>query len=230
MEKMVIALDVDGTLYDGGVVAEAATLALQRARADGHTLVIVTGRRWESLRQVVPTVVGLCDRAVCEEGGVLVDVATGELVLLAEPVEPAVVAGLLAAGVPELDVGHVVVGAPSAWIATVEAVRAATGSRRHLVVNKASVALAPEGCDKGTGLRAAVAELGVEHQRILAIGDAANDLPMFAIAAIAVGVANADAAVRAAGVQLTSAASGLGVAEALHRHLPRPDGSSVAPR
>lgn len=123
MEKMVIALDVDGTLYDGGVVAEAATLALQRARADGHTLVIVTGRRWESLRQVVPTVVGLCDRAVCEEGGVLVDVATGELVLLAEPVEPAVVAGLLAAGVPELDVGHVVVGAPSAWIATVEAVR-----------------------------------------------------------------------------------------------------------
>ena len=39
--------------------------------------------------------------------------------------------------------------------------RAATGSRRHLVVNKASVALAPEGCDKGTGLRAAVAELGV---------------------------------------------------------------------
>ena len=53
---------------------------------------------------------------------------------------------------------------------------------------------------------------------------------MFAIAAIAVGVANADAAVRAAGVQLTSAASGLGVAEALHRHLPRPDGSSVAPR
>jgi hydroxymethylpyrimidine pyrophosphatase-like HAD family hydrolase len=58
---MVIALDVDGTLYDGGVVAEAATLALRQARADGHTLVIVTGRRWESLRQVVPTVVGLCD-------------------------------------------------------------------------------------------------------------------------------------------------------------------------
>ena len=55
-----------------------------------------------------------------------------------------------------------------------------------------------------------------------------NDLPMFAIAAIAVGVANADAAVRAAGVQLTSAASGLGIAEALHRHLPRPDRSGNA--
>ncbi len=229
MEKMVIALDVDGTLYDGGVVAEAATRALQQARADGHTLIIVTGRRWESLQRVVPTVLVLCDRAVCEEGGVLVEVATGKLVLLAEPVEPAVVAGLLAAGVPDLDVGHVVVGAPSGWIATVEAVRVSTASQRHLVVNKGSVALAPEGCDKGTGLRAAVAELGVEQQRVIAIGDAANDLPMFAIAAIAIGVANADAAVRASGVELTSAASGLGVAEALRRHLPRVDGSGSRP-
>ncbi len=229
MEKMVIAVDVDGTLYDGGVVAEAATQALQQARADGHTLIIVTGRRWESLQRVVPTVLVLCDRVVCEEGGVLVEVATGKLVLLAEPVEPAVVAGLLAAGVPDLDVGHVVVGAPSAWIATVEAVRVSTGSQRHLVVNKGSVALAPEGCDKGTGLRAAVAELGAEQQRVIAIGDAANDLPMFAIAAIAIGVANADAAVRAAGVELTSAASGLGVAEALRRHLPHGDGSGSGP-
>ena len=44
----------------------------------------------------------------------------------------------------------------------------------------------------------------------------------FAIATIAVGVANADDAVRASGVQLTTAPAGLGVAEALSRFLPRP--------
>jgi len=61
----------------------------------------------------------------------------------------------------------------------------------------------------------------VQERRIIAIGDAANDLPMFAIAEIAVGVANADDVVRAAGIPLTSGAAGLGVAEALRAHLPR---------
>ena len=43
---------------------------------------------------------------------------------------------------------------------------------------------------------------------------------MFAIASIAVGVANADEAVRSAGIPLTSGAAGLGVAEALQTYLP----------
>ncbi len=220
MEQMVIALDVDGTLFDGESVAPAATAAIRQAHADGHTIIIVTGRRWESLQSVVPTIVALCDRIVCEEGGVMVSVASGELTLLAEPVEQALLAALREAAVPDLDVGHVVVGAPVTWLAAVEAARQSVGSQRHLVVNKGSVALAPTGCNKGTGLRAALASLGVEQRRVIAIGDAANDLPMFAIASIAIGVANADEAVRAAGVPLTSGAAGLGVAEALHAHLP----------
>ena len=225
VQQMLVAVDVDGTLFDGEKVADAAASALGEASADGHSLVIVTGRRWESLRAVVPSVLGLFDRVVCEEGGVLVNVATGELTLLAEPVEPALVLALQAAGVPGLDVGHVVVGAPSEYITLVTEVRDQVRSERRIVVNKGSVALAPLGCDKGTGLHAAVAALGLEGVPIIAIGDAANDLPMFAMATIAVGVANADEAVRASGIQLTTAAAGLGVAEALQRHLPhRPSG------
>jgi len=221
MEQMVIALDVDGTLFDGVTVAPAALDAVRQAHADGHTIIIVTGRRWESLQSVVPAIVELCDRIVCEEGGVMANVANGEITLLAEAVEPALIDALLAAGVPDLDVGHVVVGAPVSWLAVVQSARDSVGSQRHLVVNKGSVALAPTGCDKGTGLRAALAALGVQERRIIAIGDAANDLPMFAIAEIAVGVANADDVVRAAGIPLTSGAAGLGVAEALRAHLPR---------
>ncbi|HQZ32840.1 MAG TPA: HAD family hydrolase [Ilumatobacteraceae bacterium] len=221
MEHMVIALDVDGTLFDGVAVAPVAIDAIRRAHADGHHIVIVTGRRWESLHTVVPDIVDVCDRVVCEEGGVLVNVRTGTLTLLADPLEPALIDALRAAGVPDLDVGHVVVGAPTEWHATVQSARDSVGSHRHLVVNKGSVALAPEGCDKGTGLRAAIADLGAQSLRIIAIGDAANDLPMFAIASIAVGVANADETVLAAGIALTTGAVGLGVAEALHAHVPR---------
>jgi hydroxymethylpyrimidine pyrophosphatase-like HAD family hydrolase len=217
---MVIAVDVDGTLFDGAAVADQAVEALAAARADGHTLVIVTGRRWEELGQVVSEVLPMTDRAICEEGGVLVNVGTGELTLLAEPAEADLVAALRAAGVRDLDIGHVVIGAPTASLDVVTEVRDRVGSQRRVITNKGSIALAPAGCDKGTGLRAAIADLHLDGLAIIAIGDAANDLAMFNVATIAVGVANSDDAVRASGVQLTTASFGLGVAEALRRHLP----------
>jgi hydroxymethylpyrimidine pyrophosphatase-like HAD family hydrolase len=217
---MVIAVDVDGTLYDGVEVAPEAVEALQKAHVDGHTLVIVTGRRWEELGHVVPTILAVTDRAVCEEGGVLVNVGTSQLTLLAEPLEADLVTGLQDAGVGSLDIGHVVVGAPSTSLSVVTEVRDRVGSRRIIITNKGSIALTPAGCDKGTGLRAAIADLQAHDRPILAIGDASNDLAMFAIATIAVGVANSDDAVRASGVVLTTASAGRGVAEALERFLP----------
>jgi hypothetical protein len=218
---MVIAVDVDGTLYDGVGVAEQAVAALRGARATGHHVVIVTGRRWEELGKVVPTIVELTDRVVCEEGGVLVNVSTGQLTLLADPAEPALLAALNAAGVPDLDVGHVVIGAPTSWLDVVTEVRDNANSARAIITNKGSIALTPVGCNKASGLRAAIEDLGLDGPPIMAIGDATNDLAMFAIATIAVGVANADDAVKASGVPLTTASFGLGVAEALRRFLPQ---------
>jgi hypothetical protein len=168
----------------------------------------------------VPTILPITARVVGEEGGVLVNVATGRLTVLGEPVEPELVAGLRAAGVRALDIGHVVVGAPTSSLTTVTDVRDRVGSRRIIVTNKGSIALTQEGCDKGTGLLAAIADLRAEGLPILAIGDAANDLAMFRVATIAVGVANSDDAVRASGVSLTKASAGRGVAEALQRFLP----------
>ena len=61
---MVVAVDIDGTLYDGVEVAPDAIRELQKARDDGHMVVIVTGRRWEELGTVAPDVVRLASRAV----------------------------------------------------------------------------------------------------------------------------------------------------------------------
>ena len=220
---MVIAVDVDGTLYDGVGVDDLAVAALRTAKAGGHAIVIVTGRRWEELGHVVPTVVELTDRVVCEEGGVMVDVNSGQITLLADAVEPHLLAALRAAEVPGLDVGHVVIGAPTSWLDVVREVRDSVHSNRTIITNKGSIALTPAGCNKASGLRAAIADLDLGGHSILAIGDAANDLPMFAIADVGVGVANADDAVRASGVPLTTASFGSGVAEALHRFLPAAD-------
>ena len=222
VQLMLIAVDVDGTLFDGVAVAHEAEVALRAAKAAGHTLVIVTGRRWESLPSVVPNVLSLFDRVVAEEGAVLVNVATAEVRLLADAVTPELVAALEAVGVTSLDVGQVVIGAPREFESAMTEIRDRVAPSRHVVVNKGSVALAPGGCDKASGLRAAVVDLGVEHLPILAIGDATNDLAMFAIATIAVAVANADELVLASGVAITQESTGKGVAEALTRFLPKP--------
>ncbi len=214
---MVIALDVDGTLYDGVSVAAEAVTALSQAREQGHTLVIVTGRRWEDLRLIVPSVLPLCVRAVCEHGGVLVNLDTQHMSLLASSLDPDLIEALVAADVADLDTGRIVVSASVDSLAAVTAVNERHGGGRVIITNKGSIALAPVGCDKGTGLQAALADLHLEHLPVMAIGDAENDLPMFKMATIAVGVANADDAVRASGVPLTTASVGRGVAEALSR-------------
>jgi hydroxymethylpyrimidine pyrophosphatase-like HAD family hydrolase len=226
--QMLIALDVDGTLYDGAAVAPEAVAALGAAVAAGHRIVIVTGRRWESLQVVIPDVVAVAELAVCEEGAVMVEPRTGRIRLLADPPGSDVIAELDAAGVSPLDVGHVVVGAPATFIAEMTAVRDAFAAGRRIVHNKASIALAPPGCDKGTGLRAALDELHAHELAVLAIGDAENDLPMFAAATFPVAVANADEAVRSSGVPMTTASVGLGVVEALRRFLPSPPAEGSA--
>ncbi len=219
MNRTVIAVDVDGTLFDGHAVAPAAVAALEQARTDGHLLVVVTGRRWDSLPGVLGPVLALFHLVVGEEGGYLADVASGAVRLLAPALDPALVAALRDAGVPDLDIGRVVVGGPVSHLEVFTDVCRRVGDGRHVVVNKQSVALVPAGHDKRTGLRAALAELELLDARVIAIGDAANDLPMFAFATVAVAVANADTAVRAAGIELTEQSFGDGVAEALHRHL-----------
>jgi hydroxymethylpyrimidine pyrophosphatase-like HAD family hydrolase len=222
MTPMLIAVDVDGTLYDGGIVATEAIEALRKVDADGHTVIIVTGRRWEDLPNVVPQeVLDLCHALVCEEGGVLVWPETREITLLAETYHPEMVAALAAGGVPTLDVGHVVLAGPSRYIDVFERVHAHFASGHQVIVNKGSVALAPAECDKGTGLRAAIKALRLEGLPIVAIGDATNDIPMFEMADHPYAVANADDTVIAAGFPLLQNRGGHGVAEALQMLLPR---------
>lgn len=210
---MLIAVDVDGTLFDGEGVAPEAVEALAAAQAQGHLVVIATGRRHETLAQVVPDVLALCDAVVAEDGGVLVTELGVEL--LAPSVDPVLLDELHAAGVVDMDVGLVAVGAPRRFEPEFRAAHARHPGERHVLVNKGSVTLVPVGCHKGTGLHAFRQRLGTPGLEMLAIGDAANDLPMFRMATFARAVANADDEVRAAGIAVVGEPAGRGVAQAV---------------
>ena len=64
-----------------------------------------------------------------------------------------------------LDVGRVVIGAPTTSLDVVTEVRDRVAASDRIVTNKGSIALAPAGCDKGTGLLAAIADLGLTARR-----------------------------------------------------------------
>ena len=50
----VIAVDVDGTLYDGVSIHPDAVAALADARDEGDTILIVSGRPWRDLPLIAP--------------------------------------------------------------------------------------------------------------------------------------------------------------------------------
>ena len=54
MDPMIVALDVDGTLFDGHSVDPAAVVAIEAAVANGHVALIVSGRPWRDLQQIIP--------------------------------------------------------------------------------------------------------------------------------------------------------------------------------
>jgi hydroxymethylpyrimidine pyrophosphatase-like HAD family hydrolase len=223
VKRTIVALDVDGTLYDGRRVDPAAVEAIEAAVAIGHVVVIVSGRPWRDLQRIIPDVLRSTSVAVCEHGAVLVDVASGAVRTLAEPVDPGVASIIAASDGRDMVLYEATIGLPASARDLAEDACAKVGGC-YVVGNKGSIAIVPNGCDKGTGLRHAVDHLarsdpGMSAHRIMAIGDATNDLPMFAIADVAVAVANAEPALADTGVEITRNAFGAGVAEAISRHL-----------
>jgi hydroxymethylpyrimidine pyrophosphatase-like HAD family hydrolase len=215
----VIAVDVDGTLYDGVTVHPDAIAALADARRQGFAILVVSGRPWRDLPLVAPDVVELAIGAVCEDGAVFVDPATGTHHRFAPEPPDGVVDELVRRGARDVVPGEIAIGMPVEHLAIAREIVALHHGRLRLELNKNSVAVVPMGSDKGRGMRLALELLGLGGVPVLAIGDASNDLPMFRAATTAAAVANADAAVVAAGIRLARLPCGEGVAEIVREHV-----------
>ncbi|GAA2816070.1 HAD family hydrolase [Saccharopolyspora taberi] len=111
-----VALDVDGTLLepDAQVVSEAVGAAVHRAVEAGALVVIATGRSTLGTRPVLAALGLTGGTALCSNGAVRMDAATGE-VLAVDTFDPAPVQAALAARLPgaifaaeRIDVGSLV--------------------------------------------------------------------------------------------------------------------------
>jgi HAD superfamily hydrolase (TIGR01484 family) len=220
-----LATDYDGTLAAHGAVADATLAALQRLKASGRTLVMVTGRELPDLGRVFPHA-DLFDAIVAENGALLSRPATGEACgetrQLAPAPPAAFIAALLARNVAPLAVGQVIVATGSENAPIVQSVLDELGLHWRLILNKDSVMCLPAGVDKASGLAAALRLLGLSDANVLGVGDAENDHAFLAECGVSAAVAGALPELKAAVDIVTPDDNGAGVRWLIDRLLADP--------
>src|SRR3954464_9599164 len=88
MKYRALACDYDGTLAHDGVVSESTAAAVERFRASGRHLFMVTGRELPELQLVCP-ILDRFEWVVAENGALLHQPSTKTTRLLCEPASPA---------------------------------------------------------------------------------------------------------------------------------------------
>jgi len=218
MRYTVLATDYDGTLATDGVVGLEEMAALERLRASGRRLVLVTGRELEDLLSVFPRA-ELFDRVVAENGALVFTPEDNRLTRIAEPPPEAFVAALRARGVLPLSVGHVIVATwePNETV-VLDTIRE-LGLELQVIFNKGAVMVLPSGVNKATGLSAALHDLSLSRHNAVGIGDAENDHAFLAICECGVTVANALPVLKERADLVTEHLRGPGVIELVDRLL-----------
>src|SRR5262249_47740769 len=148
----------DGTLAEDGRVSRETVAALDRIRASGRQLILVTGRKLDDLLEIFCET-RLFHRVVAENGAVLYRPTAAEERLLAEPPPERFVAELRQRGVSPLSVGRAIVATWQPHETTVLEVIRDLGLELHVIFNKGAVMVLPSGVNKATGLAAALDEL-----------------------------------------------------------------------
>ena len=218
MRYEAIALDYDGTLAKDGKVDAATVAGLERARAAGRRLIMVTGREIDSLYRTFDRL-DLFERVVAENGGLLYRPSDGKHTPLAHAPPPVFVETLKARGVAPISVGEVIVATWEPHEVTVLRTIRDLGLEREVIFNKGAVMVLPSGVNKGTGLRACLADLGLSEAAVVGVGDAENDHSFLNLCGASAAVANALPALKARANLVTRADHGAGVVEVIDRVL-----------
>jgi len=213
-----LACDYDGTLARDGTVPESVVRGLMRVRESGRTTLLVTGRQLEDLEQAFDRL-DLFDRVVAENGAVVSEPATKEVVTLADPPPETLVESLREQGVEPLSVGHVIVATWEPHEKTVLDSIHQLGLEHQVIFNKGAVMILPAGVNKASGLRAALGDLRLSPHNVVGVGDAENDHAFLDVCELSVAVANALPAVKDRCDHVTEGDHGDGAAELIEQLL-----------
>src|SRR6185437_2081122 len=209
MRYVAIATDYDNTLAVDGRVERKTIAALERLIQSGRKIILVTGRLLPDLLDIFPEI-GLCERVVADNGGLLYRPSTREQTILAPPIPAAFIDELRRRHVPELSFGGSIVGT----VRPHEVIRD-LGLELQVIFNRDAVMVVPSGINKASGLVAALREMGLSPRNVVAIGDAENDHTLLNQCEYAVAVAIAVPTLKEIADWVTVGGAGQGVAEVI---------------
>ncbi|HUY44714.1 MAG TPA: HAD hydrolase family protein [Streptosporangiaceae bacterium] len=206
-----VALDLDGTLTEVDHLSEPAMAAI-KACSDELQVILVTGRIFGDLEAAFPGLWSEFDAVVTENGAVL-HTRSGARAL-AGPVDPAVTHALAAQGIATR-AGRVLVALAGEDATAAVEIITSLGLDCQVVHNRGAAMILPAAVTKGTGLLAALDELGLSPHNVIAAGDAENDLALLHTAEVGAAVANAVPSLSAQADLHLRSRDGDGVAELL---------------
>ncbi|QBI21341.1 hypothetical protein ER308_18380 [Egibacter rhizosphaerae] len=207
-----VALDYDGTLTTTERPEQEVLEAVRETRRSGRTVVLVTGRILAELRADFPGVDGELDAIVAENGAVIADADGVHDVAL--PVDAHLADALAHRDVP-LRRGRVLLACDARHASTVQEEIALLGLDCQISHNRDSLMVLPSGVTKGTGVAAALSQLGISRHGTIAVGDAENDHHLLETCAVGVAVGNAVDALKQRADVVLDAPNGAGVVELL---------------
>jgi len=209
----VLALDYDGTIAIDGALDPEVRRAIADVRRLGITVVIVTGRRLNDLRDRVGDL-RLVDAIVAENGAVIAFPATGRTSDLASPAPAALVDHLRRHGI-DIAVGASIVEADAGAAGAVLGAIRALQLPHVMVFNRGRLMVLPSGINKTSGLREVLRTLRLSTHNAIAIGDAENDHDLLYACELGIAVGWGSAALKAAADDVLEGAGPAAVAGAI---------------
>jgi hydroxymethylpyrimidine pyrophosphatase-like HAD family hydrolase len=216
MRYTALACDGDGTLMRHGRLARRTAAALEELRAAGAKVILVTGETRQDFETLAES--GHFDCVIGENGALLYCPGKTHVRPLVARPSTALVRSLRKAVHP-LHVGRVVLSTTRGNSAALTRALTANAPEWHAVSNRKDVMALPPGVTKATGLAAAAKELGITRRRVVAVGDAENDVPLLLASGFGVAVADAVAVVKEHADLVTAAPGPRGVVEVVRRML-----------
>lgn len=196
MKLSVLALDYDGTIALGDRLDSTVREAIAHARTQGITVLLVTGRILNELRQVAGDL-HFVDGVVAENGAVLHFPASDHTSLLAPPVTQAFV-GAVRDRHLQATPGQCLVDASAEDAPRLLEIIRQTELPLVLLYNRGRVMVLPQGISKATGLHAALDTLRLSARNTIAVGDAENDHALLQYAEVGAAVEWGSEALKAA--------------------------------
>src|SRR5271157_1171144 len=172
MKFSVLALDYDGTIAREGVLDPEVRAAIAEVRAQGITVVIVSGRTLSDLQRVAGDL-GFVDAVIAENGAVL-RFRNGYSQPLGQPPPEIFLAELKRRGIA-FSTGQCIVEADASFAQSILAVIRELELPLVLLFNRSRLMVLPQSISKATGLRAALRAFRLSAHNAIGIGDAEND-------------------------------------------------------